>query len=226
MLLLILFVLNINPNGAQRLVHLDQPNLTVWERLLQKVSNGTGNVTADPTMEFLIRQLFEDLLKKKVSQGQDILGQSLDPLALFPVASLTWKKRLSKGELSACHLHLHNLKKVTLDHVEVKRGANLTNKAVKILLKVPIVWLTGNYQVKKALFFGVIPTKSRGSFNIDLKDLTIGFILSLTTDQGSISIDQFEIGLDWRDVDVKFETGSRGINRLSDMVLSKVLIEF
>ena len=223
--LILLLVLNINPNVATRYVHLDQPKLTVWERLLQKVSNGTGNVTADPTLENLMRQGFEDLLKRKISQGQDILGHSLDPLALFPIGPLIWEKRLSKGEVSACHLHLHNIKEVTLDHVEVKRGANLTSKAVKILLKVPIVWLTGNYQVKKALFFGVIPTKSRGSFNIDLKDVTIGFILSLTTDQWSISIDQFEVGLHWLDVDVKFDTSNRGINKLSDMFLSKVIYD-
>ena len=221
--LILLLVLNINPNVATRYVHLDQPKLTVWERLLQKVSNGTGNVTADPTLENLMRQGFEDLLKRKVSQGQDILGHSLDPLALFTIGHLLWEKRLSKGEVSSCHLHLHNIKEVTLDHVEVKRGANLTSKAVKILLKVPIVWLTGNYQVKKALFFGVIPTKYRGSFNIDLKDVTIGFILSLTTDQWSISIDQFEVGLHWLDVDVKFDTSNRGINKLSDMFLSKVI---
>ena len=74
--------------------------------------------------------------------------------------------------------------------------------------------MTGNYQVKKGVFFGVFPTRSRGSFNIDLKDVTIGFLISLVPNESSIKIGQFEVGLHWQDADMKFETSNRGINRL------------
>ena len=217
----LLVFLNIWPSFATRIVDpLDR--LTVWQRLLQTISNGTGEVIPDPTLEFLIRQGFQDLIKPRINQGQDILGVPLDPYALFPIGPVKWKKRMSRGEVTACHLHLHNLKASTLDHVEVQRDTNLTNKAIKVLLKVPIVWMTGNYQVKKGLFFGVLPTKTRGSFNIDLKDLTVGFLVSLITTRDSISIDQFEVGLHWHDADMKFDTSSRGINKISDLFLSKV----
>ena len=83
LLLTLLVFLNIWPSFATRYVPLDR--LTVWQRLLQTISNGTGEVIPDPILEFLIRQGFQDLIKPRINQGQDILGVPLDPFALFPI---------------------------------------------------------------------------------------------------------------------------------------------
>ena len=111
--ILILF-LKIDSSFCQRYAEPVQIPETVWQRLLQTISNGTGIVYPDPTFEFLIRQGFKDFVKPKVIENQDLLGLSLDPLALFPIGPIKWKKKLSQGEVTACYLHLHNLKKAEL----------------------------------------------------------------------------------------------------------------
>ena len=79
------------------------------------------------------------------------------------------KKGVFKGELTACHIHLHNMKATKLIDIEVQRNNGLSAKAVKIVAKIPIIWMTGNYIMKNALLFGFLPSGGHGSFNIDLK---------------------------------------------------------
>ena len=111
---ILIFVIGINLSFGQRYAEPVQVPETVWERLLQTISNGTGIVYPDPAFEFLIRQGFKDFIKPKVIENQDLIGLSLDPLALFPIGPIQWKKKLSQGEVTACYLHLHNLKKAEL----------------------------------------------------------------------------------------------------------------
>ena len=114
MLWIFILFLRVNFGLCHRYVEPAQVPETVWQRLLQTISNGTGHVYPDPTFEFLIRQGFKDFIQPKVIENHELLGLSLDPFALFPVGPIQWKKKLSRGEVTACHLHLHNLKRAEL----------------------------------------------------------------------------------------------------------------
>ena len=116
------------------------------------------------------------------------------------------KKSVFKGQLTACNLHLHNMKAIELVDIEVQRNEILSTKAVKLMLKIPIVWMTGDYWVKKGKLFGFIPSSGHGSFNIDVKDVKVGVIASLGTNSNeSVTIEDFEIGFRWKRSLVKLD---------------------
>ena len=125
----------------------------------------------------------------------------------FPVGPLEIKKKsVFKGQLTACNLHLHNMKAIELVDIEVQRNEILSTKAVKLMLKIPIVWMTGDYWVKKGKLFGFIPSSGHGSFNIDVKDVKVGVIASLGTNSNeSVTIEDFEIGFRWKRSLVKLD---------------------
>ena len=58
--------------------------------------------------------------------------------------------------------------------IEVRRNANFTLLAVKAVLKVPIVWMSGDYKWSRAYIMTFLPYKAKGHFNIDLRDVEIG----------------------------------------------------
>lgn len=125
--------------------------------------------------------------------------------------------------MTACNLYLHNLKKLKIVKIEVKRNQDLTKKAVQVIGKIPIVWLTGKYQMKKSLLFGFLPTaSSSGYFNIDMKSVTVGVLASLKTLNDSVFLDQFEVGFHWKDSSMKFDSQWRGLDKISDLLLNKM----
>ena len=82
----------------------------------------------------------------------------------------------------------------------------LSTKAVKLMLKIPIVWMTGDYWIKKGKLYGFIPASGHGSFNIDVKDVKVGVIASLGTNSNeSVTIEDFEIGFRWKRSLVKLD---------------------
>lgn len=197
----------------------------VWESTLREISNGTAQSHRDVFMEETLKKAFTEVLKPKIERAEPIMGSVLDPVWLFPIGPLELRKRkLFRGELTACSLHLHNLKNVQIDSVEVQRSLNLDSKAVKIVAHVPIVWMTGNYSLKKALLFGFLPSGSTsGSFNIDLKSVHIGMVASLKISPNqTVSLQRFKVRFHWRDSEMKFDTRWKKLDKISDLLLNKM----
>ncbi len=188
------------------------------------MSNGTGQVARDRIFERTISTLFNDLVHPRLNQYKPILGTRLEPVWLFPIALELKKKGVFKGELTACNTYLHNLKALKVNSVEVQRSKDLKSKAVKIWGEVPIVWMTGHYQVKRALLFGFIPAGSSGDFNIDLKRVDVAAVATLNVgnDGLSVDLDQFEIGFSWKKSEMKFDSQYKHLDRISDFLLNKV----
>ena len=74
--ILILLLGNFAVNGEQ---------ISVWDRVLQLVSNGTREVSRDIVMETLIQNVFDKTVQPKIANGESILGSRLDPLWMFPI---------------------------------------------------------------------------------------------------------------------------------------------
>ena len=179
----------------------------IWTNLLKQISNGTGEVSRDLVMEIIAEKAFNEVVKSKLENGDFILGARLDPLWLFPIGPLQIRKKsIFKGQLTACNLHLHNMKATELLGIEIQRNVALSVKAVKLRVKIPIIWMTGEYRVKKGLLFGFFPSNARGSFNVDLKDVLVSVIASLNTDEHeSVIIDHFEVAFQWKKSLVKYD---------------------
>lgn len=64
----------------------------------------------DPLLETLLGQFYRDSIKPQMNRFEPALGAVLDPLWLFPIGPLRVKKKMFRGQLTACNLHLHNLK--------------------------------------------------------------------------------------------------------------------
>ena len=136
------------------------------------------------------------------------------------------KKRrgnIFKSDLIGCNLYLHNLKNAQLLNVEVQRNANLTSIAVKVTLKIPILWMTGNYLLKNGKFLRIFPVKMSGYFNIDLKHVTIGLVFSMKIlNEDMVELDQFEMGTSWAKSSIKYDSSNQHLDRISDFVINKV----
>ena len=68
------------------------------------------NLQNDPLLETLLGQFFHDSIRPQMNRLEPTLGAVLDPLWLFPIGPLRVRKKMFKGQLTACNLHLHNLK--------------------------------------------------------------------------------------------------------------------
>ena len=136
------------------------------------------------------------------------------------------KKRrgnIFKSDLIGCNLYLHNLKNAQLLNLEVQRNANLTSIAVKVTLKIPILWMTGNYLLKNGKFLRIFPVKMSGYFNIDLKHVTIGLVFSMKIlNEDMVELDQFEMGTSWAKSSIKYDSSNQHLDRISDFVINKV----
>ena len=66
-----------------------------------------------------------------------------------------------------------------LHSVEVRRELQMNTLAVRLLLKVPIVWMTGYYSLKNAKVFHFIPAGGDGNFNVDLKYVSIEVVATM-----------------------------------------------
>ena len=124
---------------------------SLWRNLLIRMSNGTGLISRDVLLEKAVEKAFFEVFQPMVQNGTEIFGSKLDPVRLFPVGPVEIKKRklfkIFRGELSACDIHLHNLKNSKILSIEVKRNEALTVSAVRFVANLPIVWMTGSYQV-------------------------------------------------------------------------------
>ena len=69
-------------------------------------------LSRDPTSEALVRQIFNDIVKKDLAQRKNVLGLAvLDPVWLYPIGPVSFRKKgVLKGTLTACDLRLHNMK--------------------------------------------------------------------------------------------------------------------
>jgi len=158
-----------------------QLSQSFWHQTLYKASNGTGLLSRDPTIEALIRQIFNDIVKKDLAQRKNVLGLAvLDPVWLYPIGPVNFRKKgVLKGTLTACDLRFHNMKTVLLHHVDVRRDLHMNTFAVRLLLKVPITWMTGYYSLKNAKLFHFIPAGGDGNFNVDLKYVSIEVVATM-----------------------------------------------
>ena len=93
----------------------------------------------------------------------------------------------------------------------------------------PILWLTGYYTLVNSVLFGFIPLKARrGDFNIDIKDVTVGVIVTVgsnETEEGvpTAAIDTFEIGISWKNLAFKFDKIAGRFTTLADLTINEVL---
>ena len=70
--------------------------------------------------------------------------------------------------------------------------------------------------------FGFLPTKSSGDFNIDLKSLTVVALASLTSNENSVEINDFDIRFTWKNSQMKFSSQHKSLDKIGDFVLNKV----
>ena len=60
--------------------------------------------------------------------------------------------------------------------------------AVRLLLKVPITWMTGYYSLKNAKLFHFIPAGGDGNFNVDLKYVSIEVVATMKSTEETHNI--------------------------------------
>ena len=104
--------------------------------------------------------------------------------------------------------------------IEVRRNANFTLLAVKAVLKVPIVWMSGDYKWSRAYIMTFLPYKAKGHFNIDLRDVELGFMASLSIENSdnagkAIKLNLFQMGLSWSDTSFSFDGAPKGLNTVA-----------
>ena len=58
--------------------------------------------------------------------------------------------------------------------------------AVRLVLKVPITWMSGYYKLENAKVFHFIPAGGAGNFNVDLKLVTIEVVTTVKTTYESL----------------------------------------
>ena len=73
---------NININYAQKVL---------WNELLRQASNGTGELNRDVVLETLVEKIFTNVVQPKLSNGEEFLGERLDPFWLFPIGECSNK---------------------------------------------------------------------------------------------------------------------------------------
>ena len=49
--------------------------------------------------------------------------------------------------MEACNVYLHNLKNIVLDEMILARDRQLNFSSLKVVLRLPIVWMTGYYKL-------------------------------------------------------------------------------
>ena len=77
---------------------------------------------------------------------------------------------------------------------------------MKIIAKIPIIWMTGDYWIKKGKLFGFIPSNGHGSLNIDIKDVLVSVIVFLgSRGNESVVIEDFKIAFSWKKSLVKLD---------------------
>ena len=59
--------------------------------------------------------------------------------------------------------------------------------AVRLVLKVPITWMSGYYKLENAKVFHFIPAGGAGNFNVDLKLVTIEVVTTVKTTYESLN---------------------------------------
>ena len=111
----------------------------------------------------------------------------------------------------------------------MRRNANFTLLAVKAVLKVPIVWMSGDYKWSRAYIMSFLPYKAKGHFNIDLRDVEIGFMASLNmensdNDGKAIKLDLFQMGLSWGGTSFSFDGAPKGLNTVASLTLNQVVM--
>ena len=55
--------------------------------------------------------------------------------------------RLYSAHVEACNVYLHNLKNIVLDEMILARDRQLNFSSLKVVLRLPIVWMTGYYKL-------------------------------------------------------------------------------
>ena len=60
--------------------------------------------------------------------------------------------------------------------------------AVRIVFKVPITWMTGYYRLENAKIFSFIPAGGNGTFNVDLKFITIEVVATIKATEESLKM--------------------------------------
>ena len=65
-----------------------------------------------------------------------------------------------------------------------------------------------------------------GSFNIDIKNVAVGVVLSLndSDDDGEVEIGHFEIGINWRDLSFQFERVAGRFTTVANLFINQVRI--
>ena len=200
------------------------------DSLKPAVANGKSilNTKLDPVWLFPIGPLkitkgifFPNTTSTK-TKILDEIGCNLN----FNILVFFFSGKIFKSDLTGCNLYLHNLKTAELSTIEVQRNANLSTIAVLVNLKIPILWMTGNYFLTNGKFLKIIPVKKvSGYFNVDLKRVTVGLIFSLNIlEQDNVELDQFEMGIHWTASSIKYDTNSRHLDRITDFIINKVKI--
>ena len=74
-----------------------------------------------------------------------------------------------------------------------------------------------------------LPYKAKGHFNIDLRDVEIGFMASLNmensdNDGKAIKLDLFQMGLSWGDTSFSFDGAPKGLNTVASLTLNQVVM--
>ena len=67
------------------------------------------------------------------------------------------------------------------------------------------------------------PLFRRGSFNIDIKNVLVGVVLSLNDDgNNDVEIGHFEIGINWRDPSFQFERVAGRFTTVANLFINQV----
>ena len=112
--------------------------------------------------------------------------------------------------------------------LEVQRDLDMKMLAVQAVFKLPIVWMSGSYKWSKARIMKIIPYFARGHFNIDMKQVTVGFIAVLRIKpptpekKDNVRLDTFEVGLSWKDTSFHFDGAPKGLRTITSLTLNQV----
>ena len=62
----------------------------------------------------------------------------------------------------------------------------------------------------------------RGSFNIDVKNVAVGVVLSLKDSDGEAEISHFEVGIGWKDTAFQFERVAGRFTTVANLFINQV----
>jgi len=189
-----------------------------WNAIL---SREAGILQRDMLAEQTVETVFKESILSHLNNISSPVRQKIDPLQLFPL-EFDFKNDVYKANVEACDIFAHNFKSINDLDMMLVRDKSLNFSALRVSIELPISWMTGNYKMKNAYFFGFIPAGAGGHFNVDIKHIKARMIIVLRKTNQDLVLEHFEIDSDWENVAFMFDGLWSGWGEFADLVMNEL----